>query len=181
MYTQSFLIPGLRVPPAVKAETNATSTSRRQHVYLPPPPSSVDVRCPRTNKNSKYSENGPSVEATKDRYSTPSSPASSDVNAYPSPNASSPKFSIVLFSPANKTQNSTPSQSRRQVRAMAPYRPPSPPTSDLPIPSDDARDIHLEVDPKGIECRYPELKRLSRKVLLYSYLFYVNILEHEHD
>jgi hypothetical protein len=43
------------------------------------------------------------------------------------------------------------------------YRPPSPPTSDLPIPSD--ADICVEVDHEGIQLRYAEMKRFSRKVL----------------
>ena len=52
---------------------------------------------------------------------------------------------------------------------MVPYQP-SPSTSDLPIPSDDA-DIHVEVDHEGIQFRYAEMKRLSRKVLCSFFIF----------
>ena len=52
---------------------------------------------------------------------------------------------------------------------VVPYQP-SPSTSDFPIPSDDA-DIHVGVDHEGIQFRYAEMKRLSRKVLCSFLIF----------
>jgi hypothetical protein len=136
-------------------------------VYLPPPLNFVDVKRPTSNKNSGYSNRiGLSMKKTEDRnHVSPSSPTNYYTDAYPSPCPSSSKLSLS-FSHAKRARNYTPPRSRSGVRVVASYRPPSPPTSDLPIPSDS--DIHVEVDHEGIQLRYAEMKRLSRKVL-YSY------------
>lgn len=149
-YPKSFYIPGL------KTETNATLVTRRVAVYLPPP-KSVDVGCP---TNSEYNRTGPSMKGTEDRnYIAPSSPTNFDTDAYPSPSTSSSKLLPSSNSQARRARNCTPPS-----RPGTSYRPPSPPTSDLPIPSD-GLDAHLEVDYEGIQRRYPKMKQLLRKVL----------------
>ncbi|KAF8810927.1 hypothetical protein BYT27DRAFT_7253232 [Phlegmacium glaucopus] len=164
-YTKSFHIPGLRLPSTVKAESNTTSAARRVTVYLPPPPNSVDVKSTTTEKSFGSKRTGASMKETGDgRYVAPPSPTNFDADAYPSPSTSSSKPSLPFISEAKRSLNCSSPRSRLdEVRAVAPYRPLSPPTSDLPVPSD-AVDIHLEVDHEGIQLRYPEMKRLSRKV-----------------
>lgn len=167
--TKSFRIPGVRLPPTTKTETIATSAAPKMKVYLPPPPLNfVDVKRPTSNKNSGYSNRfEPSVKEMEDRkHVSPSSPTNFYSDAYPSPSrSSSKKVSPSFVSQSKRARNYTPPRSSRpRVRTMAPYRPPSPPTSDLPIPSD-ADDIQVEVDHEGIQHRYAEMKRLSRKVL----------------
>ena len=150
--TKSFPIPGFPFPPTMRAESITAPAARRMKIYLPPPLNSVDVRCSTTEKNKKETEGREHV--------SPPSPTNFDADPYPSPSTSGSKLSPVSISQAKRASNYTPPRSRFGVQA---YRSPSPPTSDLPIPSD--ADIHVKVDHEGIELRYPETKRLSRKVL----------------
>ena len=159
----------------MKAETIATSAAPKMKVYLPPPPLNfVDVKRPTSNKNSGCSNRiVPSMKETEDRehVSPPSSPTNSYTDAYPSPSkSSSSKLSLSFISQAKRARNYTPPRSSRRV--VAHYRPPSPPTSDLPIPSD-ADDVHVEVDHEGIQLRYAEMKRLSRKVFVFHYSYFI--------
>ena len=137
-------------------------------VYLPPPTNFVDVKRPTSNKHSGHANrNGLSTKETEDRTCvspSPSSPTNHGTDAYPSPSPSRSKRSLSI-SHAKRARNYSSPRSRPGVRVvpMVSYRPPSPPTSDFPIPSD--ADIHVEVDNEGIELRYPEVKRFSRKVL----------------
>ena len=154
----SFCIPGLPLLSMMEAEANATNASsagRRMKVYLPLLPNSIKVKHPTTDKNS--------INEREDRKNVSSSSPTFDEDAYPSPSRSSSK-SLSFTSQGKRVQNYMPQRPQHAVSAVAPYRPPSPPTSDLPIPSD-ATDVHLEVDFEGIQFRYPEMKRLSRKVL----------------
>ena len=70
---------------------------------------------------------------------------------------------------------STPPCSRLWVQAFASYLCLSPSTSGLPIPNH-AMDVHFEVDYEGIQLCYPEMKRVSRKVLCSSLNVMVYIL-----
>lgn len=137
-------------------------------VYLPPPLKFVDVRRPTPKKKSGYCNgNELSMEETENRrHVSPLSPTNSYTDAYPSPSSSKPSLS----SHAKRARNYTPPRSRPGVRVVTSYRPPSPPTSDLPIPSD--ADIHVDVDHEGIQLRYAEMKRLSRKVLCSFFIFH---------
>ena len=178
-FTKSFHIPGLRLPTTTRMKTETiatTSTAPKMTMYLPPPLKFVDVKRPTSNKNSGHSNgNELSMKETEDRKRGSPSSDSSPTNyfytdAYPSPSRSSSKLSLS-FPQAKRDRNCTPPRSRPGVRVvpMVSYRPPSPPTSDLPIPSD--ADIHVEVDQEGIQLRYPEMKRLSRKVLCSYFVF----------
>ena len=157
----------------MKAETIASSAAPKMKVYLPPPLNSVDAKRPTSNKNSGHrNKNELRMEETENtKHVSPSSPANFYTDAYPSPSPSSSKHSLSFIPQAKRARYYTPPRSRPGVRVVTSYRPPSPPTSDLPIPSD--ADIHVEVDHEGIQLRYPEMKRLSRKVLcLYYYFFF---------
>ena len=170
-FTKSFHIPGLRLPTTMKAETIATSAAPKVKVYLPPPLNFVDVMRPTSNK--KYSDrNDFSIEETENRkhVSPSSSPTKFYTDAYPSPGPSSSKLAPSFIPQAKRARNYTPPGSRHGVGVVTSYRPPSPPTSDLPIPSD--ADIQLEVDHEGIQLRYAETKRLSRKVLCSYFIFF---------
>ena len=156
----------------------ATSAAPKVKVYLPPPLNFVDVKRPTSSKNSEYSKrNELSMEETENgKHVSPSSPTNFYIDAYPSPSPSSSKRSLSFIPQAKRASNYTPPRSRPGVRVVTSYRPPSPPTSDLPIPSD--ADIHVEFDHEGIELRYAEMNRLSRKVLcsyfvIYFWLFYI--------
>jgi hypothetical protein len=150
----------------MKAEAITAPPARRMKIYLPPPLNAVDVTSPTTNKNS----DGLGMKETEDRkHIHPPSPSNFDAYAYPSP-SSNP--SLALISQAKRAHNFTPPPSRPGVRVVTSYRPPSPPTSDLPIPSD--AEICVEVDHEGIKLGYPKMKRLSRKVLcLYLSCFFI--------
>ena len=155
----------------MKAETIATSAAPKVKVYLPPPLNFVDVMRPTSNK--KYSDrNDFSIEETENRkhVSPSSSPTKFYTDAYPSPGPSSSKLAPSFIPQAKRARNYTPPGSRHGVGVVTSYRPPSPPTSDLPIPSD--ADIQLEVDHEGIQLRYAETKRLSRKVLCSYFIFF---------
>ena len=173
-FTKSFHIPGLRLPPTTKAETIVAPAAPRVKAYLPPPLNFVDVKRPTSNKDSGCNSNEIelSMRETEDRkhVSPPSSPISFYTDAYPSPSTSSSKPSLSFIPQAKRARNYTPPRSRPGVRVVTSYRPPSPPTSDLPIPSD--ADIHVEVDHEGIQHRYAEMKRLSRKVLCSIFFFF---------
>ena len=107
------------------------------------------------------------MEETENRkHASPSSPKNIYTDAYPSPSSS--KLSLSFIPQAKRARNYTPPRSRPGARVVT-YRPPSPPTSDLPIPSD--ADIQVEVDHEGIQLRYPDMKRLSRKVLCSFFIF----------
>ena len=170
-FTKPFHIPGLRrllVPPTMKAETITTSAVPKVKVYLPPPLNFVDVKHPSSKKNSGYL----SEEVTENRkHASPSSsPTNFYTDAYPSPGPSSSKLPPSFIPQAKRARNYTPPDSRPGVGVVTSYRPPSPPTSDLPIPSDG--DIQVEVDHEGIQLRYAKTKRLSRKVLCSYFLIY---------
>ena len=141
-------------------------------VYLPPPLNFVDVKRPTSKKNFGYRNgNEPSMEETENRkHVSPSSATNFYTNAYPSPSPSSSKVALSFIPQAKRARNHTvtPPRSRRGVQVET-YRPPSPPTSDLPIPSD--ADIYVDVDHEGIQLRYAEMKRLSRKVLCSYFIF----------
>ena len=167
----------------MKAETVATSAAPKVKVYLPPPLKFVNVKRPTSSKNSGYcNKNELSMEGREDgRDVSSSSPRSFYTDAYLSPGPSSSKRS-PSFSHAKRARNYTPPRSRPGVRMVAPYRPPSPPTSDLPIPSD--ADIHVEVDHGGIQSRYAEMKRLLRKVLCSFFhfcFFYILWVRHTYS
>jgi hypothetical protein len=162
-YTKPFRIPGLRLPPTMKAETITAPAARRVKMYLPPLPNAVDVRYPTTKKNSESNRTGLSMDSNETEDRKHASPTNVYPNPYPSPSTS--RSNPLLISSAKRAHNYNPP---RTVR-VAPYRPPSPPTSDLPIPSD--ADISVKVDHEGIRLRYPGMKRLLRKVLC-SYFFY---------
>jgi hypothetical protein len=151
----------------MKAETIATSAAPKVKVYLPPPLNFVDVKRPTLNENSGYSNrNKHSMEeAEKRKHVSPSSLTNLYTDAYPSP---SPSSSKPFIPQVKRARNHTSPRSR----VVTSYRPPSPPTSDLPIPSD--ADIHLEVDHEGIQLRYAEMKRLSRKVLCSYFIFFLS-------
>ena len=161
----------------MKAETIATSAAPKIKMYLPPPPLNfVDVKRPTSNKNSGHSNRiVPSMKETEDgeHVSPPSSPTNSYTDAYPSPSKSSPKLSLSFVSQAKRARNYTPPP-RSSRRVVAHYRPPSPPTSDLPNIPSDADDVHVEVDHEGIQLRYAEVKRLLRKVFVFHiFLIYI--------
>ena len=163
----------------MKAETIAISAAPKVKMYLPPPLNLVDVKRPTSNKNSRNSNRDElSMEEREDgRNVSSSSPISFYTDAYPSPGPSNSKVSLSFPQATKRARNYTPPRSHPGVRVVAPYyRPPSPPTSDLPIPSD--ADIHVEVDHEGIQFRYADMKRLSRKVLcsIFISFFFLNIL-----
>ena len=148
-YTKSFCIRGLRLPPAMKTETVIAPAARRKKIYLPPP-----------------------LETDR-KHLPPSSPTNSDVNAYPSPSTLSSKPLLASISQAKRNDDYTPPRSRPGVGVVTPYRPPSPPPSDFPIPSD--ADMRVEIDEEGIKVGHPEITRLLRKVL-WPFVFDLNIL-----
>jgi hypothetical protein len=179
-FTKSFHIPGLRLPPTVKAETHvSTSAAPKMKVYLPPPINFVNVKRPTLNKSSGYSNRIglSSMKETEDRKHL-SSPTSL-TDAYPSPSRSSSKLSLSQAKSGARNYFPSPPRSLPGVRrvVVGPYRPPSPPTSDFPIPSSDADDIYVEVDHEGIQLRYADVKRLSRKVLCLIFFRFCSIFE----
>ena len=100
----------------------------------------------------------------KRKYAASSSATNFDADEYPSPGTSSSRPSLPFVSQLKGVLYSTPPCSRLWVQAFASYLCLSPPTSGLPIPSH-AMDVHFEVDYEGTQLCYPEMKRLSRKVL----------------
>jgi hypothetical protein len=108
------------------------------------------------------------------QLSSPTSATNSYTDAYPSPSRSSSKLSLSQAKSGARNYTPPPPRSLPGVRrVVAPYRPPSPPTSDFPIPSSDADDIYVEIDPEGIQLRYADMKRLSRKVLCLFFYFFI--------
>ena len=154
----------------MKAETITAPAARKVKMYLPPPLNAVDVRYPTTKKNSEYNRTGLSMDSDETEDRKRAFPTNFEANPYPSPSTS--RSNPLLISSAKGAHNYTPPRGRPGAR-VDPYRPPSPPTSDLPIPND--ADISVQVDHEGIRLRYPGTKRLSRKVLC-SYFFLILII-----
>ena len=110
----------------------------------------------------------PRIRLSPSRFIYQASSSYLCMDAYSSPSPSSSKISLS-FSHAKRARSYTPPRSHPGARVVVPYQP-SPSTSDLPIPSDDA-DIHVGVNHEGIQFRYAEMKRLSRKVLCSFFIF----------
>jgi hypothetical protein len=173
-------------------KTQGNATYRRVHTYLPPPPPPAllpkntlhrtePIPEPESNRQEyrqqdlveeieQFSDSMPLDKVLKDEEETT---FAFGAEAYPSPR----KIHLPrpVISQSHKRHAADPdahgaSELGSPAKTTA-YRPPSPPTSDLPVPADDdagEKEVHVEVDVKKIRKDYRSTKALRQKVLLYS-------------
>ena len=182
-FTKAFRVPGLLgVSNAARTETNVVS-GRRIHMYIPPPPPPALEPSPRSageglaNKIHMEDAHGlPSPEAIPKDELPSSDPVAFEEVAYPSPRL---KRTRSRNGRAGRPINNISINIQyRDPHGSQNYRPPSPPTSDIPIAVDSmGSDVHVQVDVQGIRQNYPARRTSLRKVLsiLHLSLYFWNI------
>jgi len=163
-FTKPFVLPGL-LPTNVLAKPQVKNVQNRRtvHLYIPPPllpgnSNSIDRKkeeqksdVPKANGSSNltYTSSLISLNGAAEIESF------TDADKYPSPSRSRVSRPSSLGTRRRTDVRSTPSNHI--------YHPPSPPTSDLPIPGEDT-DIHFHVDPQDVRRKHSATKALFEKV-----------------
>ncbi|KAF8908560.1 hypothetical protein CPB84DRAFT_1822099 [Gymnopilus junonius] len=159
---------------AVRKETSVIS-GRRIQMYIPPPPPSNNkqailknaqgnaLAASLTREQNEGRPSSPEFELTKD--ATSSDPVTFEEDTYPSPNLKRTRSSNLASREIRTPINNISITLQYSDTLAAPaYRPISPPTSDIPIPVDDAEpDVHLKVDVQAIRRNYPARRASLRK------------------
>lgn len=141
--TKAFVLPGL-LPADVLAKPQVKNVQNRRtvHLYIPPPPLLGN----------------PDSSGGKNEAQNPDVPNATDADVYPSPSRSRVSRLSSLGTHRRKDVRFTPKGQPNPT-----YHPPSPPTSDLPIPGQDS-DLHFHIDAQDVRRKHPATKALFEKV-----------------
>ncbi|KAF8970102.1 hypothetical protein BDZ97DRAFT_1914811 [Flammula alnicola] len=168
-FTPSFSIPALLAVPNASRKETSTTTGRRVHTYLPPPPPGQSHSMSAMKTDRSRNAGSSALLHIKDDPEMNSSSTNFDSNVYPSPSRS------CLSRPAQAKTRSAPNdavntlQYENRVNPIY-YRPLSPPTSDLAMPVDDP-DVLVNVDLRKVRKNYPAARVVMHKVSLSIALF----------
>ncbi|KIM42496.1 hypothetical protein M413DRAFT_10592 [Hebeloma cylindrosporum] len=173
LLTKPFKLPGL-LPTDVLGKTEVKSR-RKIHLYVPPPllpdrkSEGPNSNFAKANGSSNPSPTSPSPLLNK----AAKNKASTDADVYPSPSrsrVSKPSLPQIL------TRARPDVYLAPKVQASPIYHPPSPPTSDLPVPGEDT-DVYFHIDPQDVRRKHPATKALFEKRTRDSYAYLRGILE----
>ena len=166
-FTKPFILPGLLSADVLgKPEVKNIQNGRKVHLYVPPP-----LAPGNSNSNDREGEQRGS-QFLKTNGSRNPSHTSSSVSLNRAPEIQSSTAADVYPSPSRlrvsrpsslvtRGCKDVPLTSKGQISPV--YRPPSPPTSDLPIPGEDT-DMHFRIDPQDVRKKHPAAKALFEKV-----------------
>jgi hypothetical protein len=171
--TKPFILPGL-LPADVLAKPQVKNIQNRRtvHLYIPPPllPEHSNST---GRKNEEQSSDVPKANGSRNLDGTSSFISLSgaaeiesftDADIYPSPSRSRVSRPSSLGTRRRTDVRFAPKGQPNPI-----YHPPSPPTSDLPIPGEDT-DIHFHIDPQDMRKKHPATKALFEKV--FSNIFF---------
>jgi len=173
--TKPFTLPGLRPANVMgKQEVKHTQSHRKVHLYVPPPlvPEKPN---PHGGKSEGHHPDLPNASGT----SSPTHPSyacssfvsldgaietksQTNEDVYPSPSRSHVLRPSIPQTLTRKNER-TDIRLAREGRPTPIYRPPSPPTSGLPMPDEDT-DIHTPINPEHVRKKHCATKALFEKV-----------------
>jgi hypothetical protein len=163
--TKPFLLPGI-IPTDVLGRPQVKNVQNRRtvHVYVPPPLLHGNSK---SNDRKGLQQNSDVPKANGSRNLTHTSFISlnsdaeiksiTDADVYPSPSRSR------VSRPSSLVRGRTDVRLTPKSHPNPMYHPLSPPTSDLPIPGEDA-DIQFRLDPRDVRRKHPATKALFDKV-----------------
>ena len=161
------MLPGLLSADVLgKPQVKNVQNRRTVHLYVPPPllpgnSNSNDRKSVQQNSNVPKANGSRNVIHTSSSISLNSDAeikSFTDADVYPSPSRSRLSRRSSLVTCGRTDVRFTP---KGQPNSM--YHPPSPPTSDLPIPGEDT-DIHFYLDPRDVRRKHHATKALFEKV-----------------
>jgi len=167
-FTKPFVLPGL-LPTNVLAKPQVKNVQNRRtvHLYIPPPVLPGKNSNSIGRKNEEQNSDVPKANGSSNLSHTSSFislngaaeiESFTDADKYPSPSRSRVSRTSSLGTRRRTDLRSAPKGQSNPI-----YHPPSPPTSDLPIPGE-GTDIHFHIDPQDVRRKHSATKALFEKV-----------------